>query len=136
MTWGSRQLSFAFSASESADVRPVETRTETRAWVVRPVEFRPFPRASRGHRERLGFTRDVSDSGLCLRAETPEPTGSLLHVIVHGADGGPAFQGVARVAWCQETVDEAHWIGLELLETREWRPRLVRPALQLSCVGM
>jgi len=91
-------------------------RREERVTIVRSVEYTPFPRASAQQRGRVGFTRDVSPSGLCLRVETPERSGALLRVAVRGVDGQPARVAIARVVWSRATVDGAFWIGLQIVE--------------------
>jgi hypothetical protein len=64
----------------------------------------------------VGFTRDVSPGGLCLRVETPERSGSLVRIAVRGVDGRPARVAIARVVWSRATVDGAFWIGLQVVE--------------------
>ena len=91
-------------------------RREERVAVVRHVEYTPFPRVSAHQRGRVGFTRDVSPGGLCLRVETPERSGSLVRIAVRGVDGRPARVAIARVVWSRATVDGAFWLGLEVVE--------------------
>jgi hypothetical protein len=95
---------------------PPPRRREEREQVVRLVEYTAFPRVSPHQRERVGFTRDLSPSGMCLRVEAPEEVGSLLRVAISGANGLPTRESVARVAWCQATADGAFWLGLAVLE--------------------
>lgn len=102
-------------------------RREEREEVVRHVVYCPFPRASSEQRERVGFTRDLSPSGLCVRADAPEPVGSLLRVTLRSVEGRPRFESIARVCWSQRTVDGACWLGLALLEESRPRPLRVRP---------
>jgi hypothetical protein len=85
---------------------------------VRLVEYRPFPRVASDARWRTGVSRDLSASGLCLRAERWLPSGSLLHVVVRRIDGRPAFESVARVAWCTRSPDGAWWLGLAFVASR------------------
>ena len=108
---GVRQLSLTFGGSEGGSERLVETRMEIREPTVRRVEYTPFPRVGSDTRMRVGFTRDVSASGMALGVEEPLPVGSLLRVIVQKVDGRPDFDAVARVAWCQE--DPEHAVGTE-----------------------
>jgi len=75
---------------------------------------------------RIGFTRDVSPSGMCLRVDTPEQVGSLLRVILRDLDGRPLRESIARIAWSSPTVDGGHWIGLALVEAGQPRPIAVR----------
>ena len=97
---------------------PAERRREGRETVVRQVEYSPYPRVRMGQRRCLGFTRDVSASGLCLRAEDRPPVGSLLRLVVHDVDGRPALESIGRVAWCNPAADGACWVGLSLLSSR------------------
>lgn len=96
---------------------PASRRRETREEVVRDVEYCRFPRACADQRPRLGFTRDVSPSGLCLRVDVAEPTGSLLRVAVRAIDGAARREAIARVVWTEPTLDGGHWMGLALVET-------------------
>ena len=93
-------------------------RGETRIEVVRRVEYAPYPRALPSQRERVGFTRDVSASGMCLRLDDSEPLGSLLRVVPSGVDGRPVRESIARVVWSSPTRDGGWWMGLALLEPR------------------
>lgn len=97
--------------------RPISHRTERREDVVRNVEYCRFPRVCADQRPRLGFTRDVSSSGLCLRTDVPEPVGSLLRVVVRGIDGDPRRESIARVVWIEPTLDGGYWMGLALVES-------------------
>lgn len=102
-------------------------RREERRDVVRHVVYRPFPRVSSEPGERVGFTRDLSRSGLCMRADAPEPVGSLLRVTVRSVEGKPRVEAIARVRWAQRTVDGACWLGLAFLEECRPGPLRVRP---------
>jgi hypothetical protein len=102
------------------------TRREKRLEVVRHVEYCPFPRTRPEHCLRVGFTRDLSPSGMCVRVDTPERVGSLLRVTLREVDGQPRLEGIARVAWSSPTIDGGHWIGLSLLEPGRPRPIPVR----------
>ena len=106
------------------DVGPV-ARREERLDVIRRVEYAPYPRAHRDQAERVGFTRDVSATGMCLRIDDPEPEGSLLRITQSGLDGQPDRESIARVVWSAPTIDGGCWIGLSLLEPR--RPLRVNP---------
>ena len=105
----------ALEVTRAAEARRTPRREE-RVGVVRHVEYTPFPRVSAHQRGRLGFTRDVSPSGLCLRVEAPERAGSLLRVAVRGVDGRPARVAIARVVWTSEAADGAFWVGLQIVE--------------------
>ncbi len=94
---------------------PFETeRKEPRESLVRNVEFCRFPRICADQRLRLGFTRDVSESGLCLRAESAEPRGALLRVMLRNIDGEPLREAIARVVWTAPAGSGGHWMGLAL----------------------
>jgi len=88
-------------------------RAEPRRDEVRIVEYTPFPRQGAGEVARIGFTRDVSESGMCIGSDWPEGVGSLLRIVVRGADGGPERRCIERVVWCRPAGDGRHWIGLE-----------------------
>ncbi len=79
------------------------------------VELVPFPRGRAADGRAMGFTRDLSPSGLCLRVERPKPKGALLRVIVRGVDGRPALDSIARVMHCRPEVSGRHALGLALL---------------------
>lgn len=93
-------------------------RREPREQLIRRVEYTPFPRVAAGDPMRLGFTRDLSPSGMCLRAETSQRVGSLLRVTVRDLDGHPARESLVRVAWSSSTADGAFWLGLSLVEDK------------------
>ena len=102
------------------------TRREPRQEVVRHVEYCSFPRARSDQRLRLGFTRDLSPSGMCIRVDAPERVGSLLRVTLREVDGQPRLESIARIAWSSPTIDGAHWVGLSLLKPGRRQPALVR----------
>ena len=102
------------------------TRREPRQDVVRHVEYSSFPRARSDQRLRVGFTRDLSPSGMCVRVDTPERVGSLLRVTLREVDGQPRLESIARIAWSSPTIDGAHWVGLSLLEPGQRQLALVR----------
>ena len=104
-------LALAFDALTRSYRSPF--RSEPRRDEVRIVEYTPFPRVAASRPPRIGFTRDVSESGMCLGSDHPEPVGSLLRIVVRGADGRPDRPCVERVAWCRPASDGRHWIGLE-----------------------
>ncbi len=125
MTGSAHQLAFDFGGNGAHATLPGASRREARQPVVRLVEYRPFPRVASDARWRTGLTRDLSDSGLCLRSELPQPVGSLLHVVVRRVDGRPAFESVARVVWC-ERVSGRFLVGLGLVARRSREPARVR----------
>lgn len=129
MIEASRQLSLAI---EGRGERRVESRMEPRETTVRRVEYTCFPRVGSDTLTRVGFTRNVSASGMALGVEETLPVGSLLRVIVQKVDGRPDFDAVARVAWCQENRDRSPgapegWLGLVLVaEVRRGLARVPR----------
>jgi len=114
--------------------RRIESRAEPREATVRRVEYTSFPRVGAGAETltRVGFTRDVSASGMALGVEEVLPVGTLLRAIVQKADGRPDFDAVARVAWCREAGEASPggpraWIGLVLVaEVRRGLARVPR----------
>lgn len=102
------------------------TRREPRQRVVRHVEYCPFPRARPDQCLRVGFTRDLSASGMCLRVDAPERVGSLLRVTLRAVDGRPEREGIARIAWSSPSSDGGHWIGLSLVAPGRRHPVAVR----------
>jgi hypothetical protein len=107
-------VSFAPSSSGAA-ARLAARRKEPREAVVRLVEYTPFPRTRCSQPQRVGFTRNVSASGLCLRANSVRPVGSLLRVRLRGIDGRPESEAIGRVCWAEPTTDGACWLGVSLL---------------------
>lgn len=105
---------------------PPRCRREAREDVVRRVDYARFPRVCAAQRHRTAFTRDVSRTGLCLRAERSEPVGSLLRLTVRGLDGLPSREAIGRVAWTQPTLDGVHWLGVELIDAIPGRPLRIR----------
>ncbi len=97
----------------TAEADPI--RQELREEALRIVEYTRFPRDAADQRQRLGFTRDLSVSGMCLGVDDAEPIGSLLRVTVCGLNGRPAPARVERVIWCSAERDGRYWLGLELL---------------------
>jgi hypothetical protein len=107
-------LALAFDALTRSYRSPF--RAEPRRDEVRIVEYTPFPRVAADARPRIGFTRDLSASGMCIGSEWPEAVGSLLRVVVRASDGQPDRPCVERVVWCRPAGDGRHWIGLERVE--------------------
>ncbi len=101
-----------------------DRRREKRDPLVRQVEITPFPRVLLAEGQQIGMTRDLSESGLCLRTEREQSVGSLLRVVVRGVDGRPALESVGRVAWCGPARGGACWVGLSLVAG----PRVRAPA--------
>jgi hypothetical protein len=104
-------LAIAFDALTRSYRSPF--RSEPRRDEVCIVEYTPFPRVAAIQAPRIGFTRDISDSGMCIGSDHAETVGSLLRIVARGADGRPERPRVERVVWCRATRDGRHWIGLE-----------------------
>jgi hypothetical protein len=115
-----------FDSGTGGSTADKRTRRELREEVVRHVEYCPFPRARSDQCLRVGFTRDFSPSGMCIRVDTPEQVGSLLRVILCDLDGRPQRESIARIAWTSPTVDGGYWIGLSLVEIGRPHPVAVR----------
>ncbi len=111
-------------ASESAATQG--TRREPREEVVRHVEYYPYPRARSDQGLRIGFTRDICPSGMCVRVDTTERVGSLLRVTLREVDGRPTLESIARIVWSAPAIDGGLWIGLSLVEAARPRPIRVR----------
>lgn len=117
MSEGGIQLHLSF-AGECA-VAFGTSRREPREGAVRLVEYAPFPRACRSQRWRVGFTRDLSASGMCLCVDRGVSVGTLLRVVVRRVDGRPAYDSVARVTWADEHETGEIRLGLALVASRE-----------------
>lgn len=120
MTSGSGTLPVAAVPGHAEPRAP--RRREKREALVRQVEINPFPRVLPGEQPRMGTTRDLSASGLCVRTDVEQPVGALLRVILHGVDGRPALESVGRVAWCQGGRGGTCWLGLSLVAKRRAAP--------------
>ncbi len=118
---GIQRPSFGSDAARSSAGRG--TRREPREKLVRHVEYCPFPRARSDQCLQVGFTRDLSPSGMCVHVDTPERLGSLLRVTLRDVDGRPKLESIARIAWSGPAADGGFWIGLSLLEPG--RPRAI-----------
>jgi hypothetical protein len=104
-------LALAFDALTRSYRSPF--RSEVRRDEVRIVEYARFPRTGAGEGARIAFTRDLSDSGMCIGSDEGEAVGALLRVVVRSADGRPEPAVIERVVWCRPTADGRYWIGLE-----------------------
>jgi hypothetical protein len=109
-------------------------RAETRERIVRQVDYCRFPRVC-AQKPRTGFTRDMSDSGLCLRTDVAEPVGALLRVVVRGLRGRPAREAIARVAWTAPAEGDEHLLGLRLLEVKPNEPLRIHLVTHTSKVA-
>lgn len=101
-------------------------RAEKRDAVVRIVEYSRYPRIARSERRMVGFTRNQSQSGLCVVASEAEAEGTLLRLALRTVDGGAALDALAHVAWCERRDDGRYWIGVALLECGGRRMMKVR----------
>ena len=90
-------------------------RRETREDTVRIVEYSRYPRGAADQQLRLGFTRDLSRSGMCIGVDRSEHVGALLRLCVREVDGRSPEPAVARVVWTSAERDGRFWLGLELL---------------------
>ena len=88
-------------------------RREPRDDVLRIADYTRFPRTGRDPRPGLGFTRDLSDAGICLGVDAAESIGSLLCVAIRGLDGLSRQSAIHRVVWCSAERDGRYWLGLE-----------------------
>ena len=79
------------------------------------MEYCPYPRASAARGWQVGFTRDLSTSGMCLEADREQRVGSLLHLTLRSIDGRPALEALARVVWCQPG-PRSSLLGLSMLD--------------------
>jgi hypothetical protein len=110
------QLAFTLDA-----LRPGPIRRESRTDTVRIVEYTRFPRVGPDRGTRVGFTRDLSATGMCIGTDEPESVGALLRVAIRDLDGRPSPPCIERVMWCSRARDERHWVGLERLTDRNSR---------------
>ena len=110
MSISADQLAFTLDA-----LRPGPIRREPRRDTVRIVEYTRFPRVGSDPGPRIGFTRDLSASGMCIGTEEAETVGALLRVSLRDLEGRPSRPCIERVVWCSRDRDGRHWIGLERL---------------------
>lgn len=85
---------------------------------MRIVECTPFPRMRPDAGTRVGFTRDVSDAGLCATVDLEVEEGSLVHVRLRDLSGRVAREAIARVAWSEPLDPTRRRLGLELQISR------------------
>ncbi|MAJ61279.1 MAG: hypothetical protein CBC48_15845 [bacterium TMED88] len=104
-------------------------RTEKREATVRIVEYSCYPRIARGEHTQVAFTRNESDSGMCLVTHRAEKPGALLRVARRNVDGISDLDALAHVVWCEARRDGRYWIGLALMEPAQ-RPARTIPAPQ------
>jgi hypothetical protein len=104
-------------SDEIADFQP--PRSDKRERVVHAVEYSQYPRIDAGQRTHVGYTRDLSQGGLCFGAKTANRVGDLIRVTLRGVDGGVAYEGLGRVAWCEARENDEYWVGVaKLADTR------------------
>jgi hypothetical protein len=103
------------AAAENVEAVLAGARREEREAVVRVVEYASFPRMAPEPELQLGFTRDISRSGMCLGVDRCEGVGSLLRLSVRDLEGRPAEARIGRVAWTSSERDGRHWLGVEVL---------------------
>jgi hypothetical protein len=96
-------------------LRPGPIRREPRRDTVRIVEYTRFPRVGPDPGPRIGFTRDLSASGMCIGTDEPEAVDALLRVSVRDLGGRSSRPCIERVVWCSRARDGRYWIGLERL---------------------
>ena len=113
MTVPPRQLAVAGRSIEPGEA--AARRSHPRDENVRIVEYTPFPRLAPDPHPQVGFTRDLSEGGMCIGVDHPEPVGALLRVTLLEVDGCPGRPCVDRVVWCSQALDGRHWLGLEQL---------------------
>ena len=112
----SQQLNLDFlDAPQPVRLSALDSRSEERSQIVRIVEYTPYPRRTRDERRRVGFTRDVSSSGMCLAVDNSEKPGTLLRVVDTDVDGNASADSLARVAWCEPRDSSRFWIGLDVI---------------------
>jgi hypothetical protein len=105
---------FAIDTAPRALVR-TGRRREVRNDTVRILEFSRYPRDAAEQQLRIGFTRDLSHTGMCVGVDQGERVGAILKVCVHDVDGGRTEPSIARVVWTKAESDGRFWLGLELL---------------------
>ena len=89
---------------------PTRVRREKREDIIRVVEYSRFPRVAQQQRLRVGFTRDLSKSGMCLGIDEAERVGSLLRLCTRDVEGRPGEARVGRVVWISAARD-GRWRG-------------------------
>jgi hypothetical protein len=117
-------MSLAETANPRAEAlrREWRARREPRERALRIVDYASFPRTAADTGTRLGFTRDLSPSGMCIGVDAAEDLGSLLRVTLLDLDGQPARCGTWRVVWCSSERDGRFFLGLELVAESRRQP--------------
>lgn len=128
MAEGGHQLPLVFELEPSEDAeRGAGRRSAERQPAVRVVEYSAFPRVGTRGRPSVGFTRDVSDVGMCLGVAEEPILGSLLRVTVRELDGRRLLDALARVCWTRRRGDRSWWVGLSFFGEVRDRAVRVRP---------
>lgn len=116
-------MSFAEAPRSEAVRREWRARREPRERTLRIVDYASFPRTAADAGSRVGFTRDLSPSGMCIGVDDAEEPGALLRVTLLDLEGQPSRCGTWRVVWCKNERDGRYWLGLELIaESRRPQP--------------
>ena len=93
-------------------------RREVRQPLVRLLEYTPFPRERGSRQVGFGFTRDVSESGLCACVDSPVREGALIRVRLRDVTGRIEREAIARVAWSERPPNAHRRLGLQLQARR------------------
>lgn len=88
-------------------------RREAREDTVRIVEYSRYPRDAAERRRHRGFTRNLSETGMCIGVGRPERVGALLKLCIRDVDGLRPEPIIARVVWARSEPDGRCWLGLE-----------------------
>ncbi len=101
-------------------------RIENRDAMIRLAEYSPFPWTNADQRRNEAVTINISQTGICLRVDTPIEPDSMLRVIVRDLDGKPYRDALARVAWCRKEQSGSSILGLTLVAEMGCNPVRVR----------
>jgi hypothetical protein len=85
-----------------------------RQYIRHPVDVPIEIRTSRASPVTAMRTSDVSHGGLAVRSDQPVAEGALIHVRIPYVQ--PAFEALARVAWCHPAHDGGHELGIAFLD--------------------
>ncbi len=104
-------------AAAGALPTPDAVRGQRRRDEIQIVEYAPFPRLG-DQPGRVGFTRDVSESGLCACVDSPVREGALIRVRLRDVTGRIEREAIARVAWSERPPNAHRRLGLQLQARR------------------